>query len=47
MKKLLLSLLVLCTWLMTTTAETLSLEALTRGQYAARTITCVRPLADG
>ncbi len=47
MKKLLLSLLVLCTWLMTTTAETLSLEALTRGQYAARTITGVRPLADG
>lgn len=47
MKRFTLSLIVFCACALSLTAETLSLEALTRGQYAARTVAGVRPLADG
>ncbi len=47
MKRFTLSLIVFCACALPLTAETLSLEALTRGQYAARTVAGVRPLADG
>lgn len=47
MKRFTISLIVFCACALSLTAETLSLEALTRGQYAARTVAGVRPLADG
>ena len=47
MKRFTLTLIVFCACALSLTAETLSLEALTRGQYAARTVAGVRPLADG
>ena len=47
MKRFTLSLIVFCACALSLTAESLSLEALTRGQYAARTVAGVRPLADG